>query len=225
MTYYVDYSAHFSAPALKAGFSYRTCPEPVRQVLARSLDLDPEGLIVPHQMHSNRVLWVDRPGPAGEADGVFTRNRNAVCSIQVADCLPILLYHPDGVIGAVHAGWRGLAGGILPAALTRLREQGLEPSSVEAVIGPSICGRHFEIGEEIRDRFPPEFVQEQQGRLQVDLKGMARAHLQQEGVPHRQIYVDPACTWEETGRYFSYRREGQEAGRMIGIIGWRNPGV
>lgn len=192
-----------------------------------------EGLHLPsepawlRQVHGVQVLDLDAgpvqqalaAGEAPEADACFTRRPGVVCAIQVADCLPVLLAHLDGaVIGAAHAGWRGLAGGVLEATVRAMGE----PAALLAWLGPAIGPESFEVGEEVRAAFldhdpgaTAAFVPNARGRWQCDLYRLARQRLTQAGVS--AIHGGGDCTYAAPQRFFSYRRDGQ-CGRMAALV-------
>jgi YfiH family protein len=163
----------------------------------------------------------DRP-PTGDAS--VARGPGQVCAIRVADCMPVLFAARDGsVVGAAHAGWRGLAGGVLEATIGRL---GVPATELIAWLGPAIGPEHFEVGEEVRAAFTATdagataaFVANTRGRWQCDLYALARRRLSSLGVS--DIYGGGWCTFAEAGRFFSYRRDGQ-CGRMAALI-WIEP--
>jgi YfiH family protein len=152
-----------------------------------------------------------------------TREPERICVVQVADCLPVLLAARDGsVVGAAHAGWRGLAGGVLESAVRAL---GAEPAEVLAWLGPAIGPRHFEVGAEVRAAFlaadpaaAAAFAPNPRGRWQCDLYSLARQRLAALGVA--QVYGGGWCTYADAARFFSYRRDGR-CGRMAALI-WRS---
>jgi YfiH family protein len=174
------------------------------------------------QVHGTRIVDADRESNPGAADGAVTRERGRVLAIQVADCLPVLLASADGtVVAAAHAGWRGLAAGVLEAAIASMRT---EPDQLHAWLGPAIGQAHFEVGEEVRAAFVAQearssdgFVQNARGRWQCDLRLLASARLAGLGV--REVSGAALCTYEDQDRCFSYRRESP-TGRMAALI-WR----
>jgi YfiH family protein len=143
-----------------------------------------------------------------------------VCAIRVADCMPVLFAARDGsAVGAAHAGWRGLAGGVLEATVRRL---GIPASQLIAWMGPAIGPTHFEVGDEVRAAFTATdldaalaFVANARGRWQCDLYALARRRLTAIGIA--EIYGGGWCTFAEADRFFSYRRSGQ-CGRMAALI-------
>jgi YfiH family protein len=160
--------------------------------------------------------------PAGDAS--VARGAGQVCAIRVADCMPVLFAARDGsVVGAAHAGWRGLAGGVLEATIARL---GVPAKELVAWMGPAIGPKHFEVGEDVRAAFTitdagaaSAFVANARGRWQCDLYALARRRLSSLGVSG--IYGGGWCTFGEADQFFSYRRDRQ-CGRMAALI-WINP--
>jgi YfiH family protein len=175
------------------------------------------------QVHGIEVLDLDvqRSAAGIAADAAMTRRAGAVCAVQVADCLPVLLAARDGsAVAAAHAGWRGLAAGVLEATVRRLA---VEPGGLIAWLGPAIGQAHFEVGEEVRRAFlahdagaASAFAANSRGRWQGDLAGLARRRLAALGVADFGCYW---CTYSDGSRFFSYRRDGR-CGRMAALI-WR----
>jgi YfiH family protein len=176
------------------------------------------------QVHGTEVTDLDAPARAvaagAAADAVFTRHPQRVCVVQVADCLPVLLAARDGsCVAAVHAGWRGLAAGVLEATLGRLAAQ---PAHLMAWLGPAIGPAHFEVGREVRDAFVTgdagaagAFAANPRGRWQCDLIALARRRLGAAGIT--SVCGGRWCTYVDRARFFSYRRDGQ-CGRMAALI-------
>ncbi|MBV1911424.1 MAG: peptidoglycan editing factor PgeF [Kangiellaceae bacterium] len=174
------------------------------------------------QIHSCDVVQLDEQSEIDSppiADGSFTSKRNIVCCVMTADCLPILLTNQTGTwISAVHAGWRGLAGGILQNALGSSPCGGHE---VIAWMGPAISRQHFEVGEEVRDIFCRKdernisaFHQVKYGKYLADLYWIARQILVDAGAT---VYGGNFCTYQQSEYFYSYRRENQ-TGRMASLI-------
>ena len=176
------------------------------------------------QVHGVGVLDLDAATSPAErdrcADAAFTRRPNQVCVIQVADCLPVLLAERDGsAVAAAHAGWRGLAAGVLEATVASLA---VEPAKLLAWLGPGIGAAHFEVGEEVRSAFLDHdaaavdaFARNPRGRWQCDLAALARARLAALGVT--AVFGGDWCTYADAARFFSYRRDGR-CGRMAALI-------
>lgn len=205
-----------------------------RRALERSLGLTVE----PHwlnQVHGRTVLDLDTQrassSSAGEsgtspptADGAVTSRSGHACVVMTADCLPVLFCDTAGTrVGLAHAGWRGLAAGVLSATIARM---GIEPAGLLAWLGPAIGQGAYEVGPEVRqalvdgDRGADAcFEPNEAGRWQADLYGLGRRALEAAGV--HAIYGGGFCTFTEAGRFFSHRREAP-CGRMATLI-WLEP--
>lgn len=156
-----------------------------------------------------------------EADAAVTREPGVVLAIQVADCLPVLLAADDGVVlGAAHAGWRGLVAGVLERTVERMAHP---PEHMVAWLGPCIGPQQFEVGEEVREAFlsagdaPQAFQPSPAGRWLCDLPAIARGRLSRLGV--RRIAGGEWCTVADPVRFFSHRRD-RLTGRMAALL-WR----
>ena len=198
-----------------------------RRRLANALQLPAEPVWL-DQVHGSEVFDIDRQGPppAGHrprADAIVTRSGGVVLAIQVADCLPVLFSSDDGaVLGAAHAGWRGLAAGVLEATL---RAMDVPASRLNAWLGPCIGPAHFEVGDEVRAAFiesqadaEAAFSANPRGRWQCDLPLLARGRLAALGVT--ATAGGQWCTAADPVRFFSHRRD-QRTGRMAALL-WRD---
>lgn len=158
------------------------------------------------QVHGSRVIRVEAPADE-EADGQATTVPGLGVLVTVADCLPIALAAP-GAVAILHAGWRGLAGGVIAAGAGALRELGHEP--LRAAIGPGAGPCCYEVGDEVRAAFPP-----QHGRT-LDLKAIAAAQLREQGV--EEVLDCGLCTiCSQEPRFFSHRRDGGLPDRQAGV--------
>lgn len=172
------------------------------------------------QVHGAAVRWHDSPSPglriAPPGDGHVTAAPGLLLAVSVADCVPILLVAPERrVVGAVHAGWRGAAAGILEATLSLLAERvDVEPRDLHIHMGPSICGRCYEVGPEVHaalgEPVPP-------AATAVDLPGNLARRALALGVPGEQVTRSSFCTRCGPVGLFSHR--GGDAGRQVGFIG------
>lgn len=171
-----------------------------------------------NQIHSNRVVEYSGAEQLVEADAIVTSKSSATCAVMTADCLPVLMTNSSGSwVAAVHAGWRGLAGGVLLNTLASYDR----PEPLMAWIGPSISQKCFEVGSEVREAFlevdasnQTYFVQNYRGRWQADLAGLAKKQLETLGVA---VYLSQLCTFSNDHQFYSYRRDGQ-TGRMASMI-------
>lgn len=198
-------------------------PESVRsnrQRLTNTLQLPAEPCWL-SQVHGSRVIeagsWVTPP----EADACIARSAGQVCVVMTADCLPVLFCNRDGDrVAAAHAGWRGLAGGVLESTVSSL---GLPGAEIMAWLGPAIGPQTFEVGDEVRIAFTSRDAAAAQafrpsgrmGHWLADLYLLARQDLARLGV--QAVYGGGLCTYSDETRFFSYRRDGQ-CGRMASLI-------
>jgi YfiH family protein len=178
------------------------------------------------QVHGTDVVDLDAAAAgAHRGDAAITRSPARVCAIQVADCMPVLFTARDAsAVGAAHAGWRGLAAGVLERTVGALR---VAPRDLIAWMGPAIGPEHFEVGGEVRERFlagdpdvAPAFEANARGRWQCDLAALVRRRLAGLGIT--AITGGAWCTYTDAQRFFSYRRDGT-CGRLAALI-WLQPG-
>ncbi len=172
------------------------------------------------QVHS-AVALPARPGACGEGDALFTQESGLVLSVVTADCVPVLIAGPAG-LAAIHVGWRGLAGGVIPSTLEKLQGR---PEEWTAWIGPAIGACCYEVGEGVAERVvavsgPGIAFPGPAGKPHLDLPGAARVQLAAAGVG--EVIVLPRCTRCDETTLWSYRREGKRAGRNLAFI-WRAP--
>ncbi|MBY0308166.1 MAG: peptidoglycan editing factor PgeF, partial [Phycisphaerales bacterium] len=181
-------------------------------------------LVEVHQVHGGGVDVVTRERPRGEgpdprADAIVTDDPGVVLAVRTADCLPALLASEDGrIVGALHAGWRGVIAGVVQNTLAAMAELGA--TGVVAAVGPCISGEAFEVGEEVSAElervFRPEtvVVLRRPGwpKPHVDLKRAVFLQLAAAGAAGAQVL--PNCTVGEPGLFFSHRRDGGRTGRM-----------
>ena len=126
---------------------------------AKKLRLNPQSLAIPIQIHSNNVIWIDTPGNYENCDGLITDNPNIVLSLQTADCIPIFLYDVVTCVrGLVHAGWRGVVGGIACNAIELMVKHKSIVENIQVLLGPSICKHCFEVGGEVAVKFDKNYI-------------------------------------------------------------------
>lgn len=177
------------------------------------------------QVHGTHVADADAPDEMPEADASIARSAGTVCAIMIADCLPVLLCNRSGsVVAAAHAGWRGLAGGVIENAVREMGKAGAAPADLLAYLGPAIGPSSFEVGIDVYDAFlardplcAQAFTPYRPGKWLADLFMLARQALEHSGV--NRIYGGGVCTASGPERFFSYRRD-KTTGRMAALI-WR----
>ncbi len=175
------------------------------------------------QVHGNLVIDAAQATNAPQADASFTTQRGVVCAIMTADCLPVLFADASGrAVGAAHAGWRGLAGGVLENTVMRMREAGAD--NLHAWLGPAIGPARFEVGEDVLQAFVQKDAGMRQafhaidgnpGKYLADIYQLARLALAQVGVT--RVTGGDCCTMSDAERFYSYRRDGV-TGRMAALI-------
>jgi YfiH family protein len=201
-----------------------------RAQLAKQLGARPVFL---QQVHGVDVVELRPNTPDGTtADACWSHEPGVACTIMVADCLPVLFTHSDGgVVAAAHAGWRGLAGGVIEQTVSAMcQPKGLNPQQLSVWLGPCIGPTAFEVGDEVRQTFMQHDAQMQRyfvphptqdHKWLADLAGMARARLSAMGISniHGNDSTAAWCTVLQSSRFFSYRRDGV-TGRFAACI-WR----
>lgn len=193
-----------------------------RRLLKTKLNLINEPIWI-QQTHSTIALEAKPSHLYKEADATYTNLAEQACVILTADCLPILLCNQTGThIAAIHAGWRGLAHGVIESTLDALA---LPNETWLAWLGPAISAKHYEVGEEVRTAFlqiTPEaehaFTPSPNNRWLADLYALATVRLQKKGIT--QIYGGEYCTYSDQEQFYSYRRDGQKTGRIATLI-WK----
>jgi len=184
-----------------------------RQLLAQLMPSEPVWL---EQVHGTVVANADMAGCQVRADACIARQRGSVCVVMTADCLPVLLCDRRGsVVGAAHAGWKGLAAGVIEATVQAMD---VAPQDLMTWLGPAIGRDAFEVGEEVRAAFvdvdqqaATAFTPGMDGKWFADIYALARLRLAALGIT--AVYGGGHCTFTERDRYFSYRRDGL-TGRM-----------
>jgi YfiH family protein len=193
-----------------------------RRRLKTALHLDTEPLWL-NQVHGVHVVAADArmDSPPPTADASVCKGHGRACVIMTADCLPVLFCNREGTrVGAAHAGWRGLASGVLGATVNTL---GVAAEQLMAWLGPAIEQSAFEVGPEVREEFVTRnaaaataFAANARGRWQADLYALARLELARLGV--REVYGGTYRCHEDAARFFSYRRDGGKTGRMASLV-------
>ena len=195
--------------------------EPVAQVMGRWDSLQryvaqsAPRFATARQVHGKRVL-THANGWAGwlrsdAADGHIAPGRGFGLAVTVADCVPVFIGHPSGAAALLHAGWRGIAGGILGVAMRDLRTAGLEPADLIMHLGPAVCGDCYEVSPDVYGTLTGRTVERP---TTVDLRALLAD--QARGAGAREIAVSPFCTLCHQGRFFSHR--GGDAGRQLGVL-------
>jgi len=192
-----------------------------RQLLFEALNLPSEPVWL-EQVHGVQIINADHADKSPQADASFSTEKNNVCVVMTADCLPLLICNRQGTkVAAAHAGWRGLQAGVIEASIEALAEN---KQDILVWLGPAIGPEVFEVGDEVRQKFIDEmpetisaFTANKPGHWLADIYQLAKIRLQNIGIS--EIYGGDFCTYTDQQRFYSYRRDGA-TGRMASLI-WR----
>ncbi|MFF4886322.1 peptidoglycan editing factor PgeF [Streptomyces nigra] len=193
-----------------------------RERAATSLGLDPGDVVWMNQVHGTDVAVVEGPwgdAPVPEVDAIVTTRRGLALAVLTADCVPVLLADPvAGIAAAAHAGRPGMIAGVVPAAVAAMTRLGADPARIVARTGPTVCGRCYEVPEEMRADVaavePAAYAETSWGTPAVDVAAGVHAQLTRLGVRDRER--SPVCT-RESPDHFSYRRD-RTTGRLAGYV-------
>jgi YfiH family protein len=194
-----------------------------------TLDTDPDRLVLSEQVHgSNCIILNDIPAEKliKNADGLIAVKKNILIGVVTADCLPILLYDSKkSIVGVAHGGYKGISKQIINKIIKKFHNLGSNIDDVYAGIGPAAGACCYEVSKDkiemFQEIFPSynDWYRKENGRFFLDLKKIAFLNLKEEGIRQEKIEVSDICTIHRTDRFFSYRKEGEKAGRFISIIG------
>jgi YfiH family protein len=195
-----------------------------RQFFFNKLGIEKEKVAFAEQIHSSNIGIVDKPGTYPKTDAMICGKEDIFLTIQTADCFPIFVYVPaKKVIAVIHAGWQGVALGIVKNVLQILYyDFNILPSDLHIAIGPGIQRECFEVGEDVYPLFPIEYLADSpvRNKKYLNLQDFIVNQLMNDwSVTKSNIYVDSSCTKCMAKEYYSYRRDGVQSGRMMGIIG------
>lgn len=209
--------------SLNLGTSTHDDPSAVAENRARLRALLPQEPLWLRQMHGNAVVDADTSAPLPAADASVARRAGTVCAILVADCIPVLFTDRAGsVIAAAHAGWRGLASGVIANTISAMCAHGVARADLIAYLGPGIGPTAFEVGRDVFDAYTVRdretmraFVPHAEGKWLCDLFWLARHALARAGV--HEVYGGELCTYSDARRFYSHRRD-KATGRMAALI-------
>lgn len=206
-----------------------------RQMLAETIGISEDRIILPHQTHSTNVLCIDDNLPSAQqledVDAVITDEENLCIGVSTADCIPILLYdHVNGTISAIHAGWRGTVGHIAAKTVEAMKDNyATDPVNLKAVIGPGISLDAFEVGDEVHDafanaKFDMDAIAKRylagngEEKWHINLPLANRLLLAEAGLHEQNIQDVNICTYKAYDKFFSARRLGINSGRIFTAI-------
>lgn len=218
---------------------FRATTHTNRQRFLEGLGISGQDAVLSRQTHATNIALVTpdhkgpsdtNPSPFESADGLLTNSLNTYLTIFSADCMPVFIIDPEQQrVAAVHAGWRGLAGGIIVKALGQLKQQGTDLTQARVWIGPHIQSCHYQVLTNVPHYSEkvaafasmPEAIVERNGDSFLDLTGVAMRQLVDQGISPQYIEVGE-CTACHPDKYFSYHAsQGRPDGIMMGVVGWQ----
>lgn len=207
---------------LNLGFNTKSDSKIINQnrlILAQNIDTDLGDIAFANQVHGAEIKFTPKGGNVGNYDGLITNAEGVALAIQIADCAAILFADKENkVIGAAHAGWRGAVNQIPTKMIEKMGEYGALQKNIKCYISPCISLENFEVGREVADQFPDQFVDYTTfSKPHVNLREYVKHQLIQAGISRNNIEVSPDCTVDNRN-YYSYRREKDKSGRMMAII-------
>ena len=213
---------NFKIRGLNLGFNTEENEEVVkgnRNFLANSISTPISDIAFADQVHGNEIIEVEKGGIYEHIDGFITTKKGLALAIQVADCAAVLFADSKaGVISAVHAGWRGAEADIVPKAPQKMVSLNADPKNIKVFISPCISQKQFEVGDEVAEKFPDDFVDRTSySKPHFDIKKFIEFQLLRAGILEENIEIHGSCTFSDS-EFFSYRRDGKRSGRMMGII-------
>jgi polyphenol oxidase len=196
--------------------------EPVSEVMGRWSALQRElwerarRLVSIRQVHGTRLLvhtggWEGWLRAGEEADGHIAAEKGIALAVGIADCVPVFIAHPSGIVALLHSGWRGTAARFTTEAIAALARYGLAPDELAMHLGPAICGRCYEVSADVREQLTGQPATRAGN---VDLRSLIAEHAAEMGV--QKITMSSSCTRCDNDRFFSHR--AGDAGRQIGVI-------
>jgi len=197
-----------------------------RNLFYSKLGIHKDVVVLPDQIHSANVKIISKSGVVPETDALISTERGLFLGIQTADCFPVFIYAPEKkAVGIVHSGWKGAVQNILTKTIEIMIENlGVLSSDIYIAIGPGLQKECFEVRSDVYNHFPGEYLEihKDTSKRYLNLAGYLNQKLISINVPAKQIYLHNDCTKCNHEQYYSYRRDGDKSGRMLGIIGVRN---
>src|SRR6056297_644899 len=218
-----EISTHYDAiSGLNFGINTSDNPSVIdqnRRKLAEVIEVDPESFVIAEQVHGDHIEVVEQPGLYRKTDGLITKNPNLILTIQIADCAAVMVADTENwIIGIFHAGWRGAAKNIVSKGMDAMMLLAEVEPQYTAYISPCISQNNFEVGPEVAEQFPAEFVDyTSYKKPHINLKSFLKEELVNAGVQIDHIEISDECTMDDP-RFYSYRREREKAGRMLACM-------
>jgi YfiH family protein len=194
-----------------------------RRLFYTKLGIEESFVALPSQVHSDTIKSIHTPGIFKETDALITSQAGLFLGVQTADCLPVFIYAPKmHTVALIHAGWRGVVQNIVPKTVKIiLSKAGSVPSDLFIAIGPGLQRECFEVRSDVFTFFPDDVLtaHPDSEKKYLDLPAHVVQQLQSFNIPTEQIFRMKDCTKCNQKQYYSFRRDGEISGRMMGIIG------
>jgi YfiH family protein len=194
--------------------------------VARILRIKKEDIYLPIQKHTDKIFLLESSPEPKVADAVVTKEAGVLIGVQVADCVPVLIYEKEkGIIGAVHAGWRGTAAGILKKTIVMIMERYVcGPGGFYVAVGPSIKGCSYVVDHEVNDAVikatgEGDYYSKKGKKYFLDLPLANKYQALSLGIPEPNIWVSDDCTYCNPHKFYSYRYARGSTGRQAAFIG------
>ncbi len=218
---FAGFGIHAFTTTREAGTFSLSGADPVCEVMSRWTQLQEElsgyarRTVIARQAHGSHVI-THRGGwegllRTGEADGHLAAERGIILTVSIADCIPVFIAHPSGIVALLHSGWRGTVARIIDAGINAYGRLGIAPDELKVHLGPGICGRCYEVSEDVRAQLTGQPVNRPGN---VDLRSLIAEHARELGVVDVSVSAD--CTRCDNDRYFSHR--AGDSGRQIAVI-------
>ncbi|MDR3669112.1 MAG: peptidoglycan editing factor PgeF [Ignavibacteriaceae bacterium] len=184
------------------------------------MGLNYDEVVLQRQIHSDIITYINKGGAVGESDALITDKFNIGLAVSSADCLPAFIYDKKNkVIAGVHSGWKGTQKKILQKTLAKLfNEFNSSPENLIVYLGPSISQKNYEVGEEVTIGFDSKYYIPKGEKFLLDVAAVNYDMLIEAGVPERNIEKSNLCTYDMKDFLQSYRRDGINSGRALGVI-------
>ncbi|MGD9898329.1 MAG: peptidoglycan editing factor PgeF [Calditrichaceae bacterium] len=203
----------------------RTVVQTNRELYFDALEVSEDLLAFPEQVHSSNIQIARGPGVFKKTDALVTNLENLFLTVQTADCFPVFIFDPvKKAVGLVHSGWRGTAQNITGKTIDIMRNAfNSHPENLLIAIGPGVQQNCYQVDDDTASNFSPDFlIADGPGHHKLDVQKAIISQIIQKGVSGKNLEINTACTHCAKDRYFSYRRDRDKSGRMMGVIGLKN---
>ncbi len=207
--------------SLNLGINTKDDPQNVkknRTIFFKSLNIDQSRCVFPGQVHSDNIQIVSKAGIVNNCDALITYEKNLFLTIQTADCFPVFLFDPiNEIIALVHSGWRGTAQNIVGKTIDKMK---CNTNNLLAAIGPGIQQSCYQVNKKTADNFASKYlITDGKDHYKLNILAAIYDQIREKDVHAENIEADSDCTHCRSDLYYSYRRDGEDSGRMMGIIG------